>query len=141
VLPGSDENPVNLGRPGTIPVAILGDADFDAAKVDATTVRLAGAPVATTPEGRLIGFPEDVDGDGVQDLVLHFDVPSLALVAGDTRADLVALTCAGAAFAGSDAVRTFREMETPRAEPPAAHDVTRATLESRSTSGGTRDRS
>lgn len=105
VLPGSDENPVNAGQPGTIPVAILGDAGFDATAVDATTVRFAGALVARTPEGKLIGFPEDVDGDGVLDLVLHFDVPSLSLAPGATAARLEGLTCAGAAFAGSDAVR------------------------------------
>jgi hypothetical protein len=105
VKPGSSENPVNLGQPGTIPVAILSDLGFDATKVDASTVRFAGAPVATTPQGKLLGSPEDVDGDGLLDLVLHFDVKSLGLASGATSADLEGVQCDGAPFVGTDAVR------------------------------------
>jgi len=95
------------GPPGrrATPASPPSDAGFSATEVDATSVRFAGAPVATTPEEKLIGFPEDVDGDGVVDLVLHFDVPSLGLAPGATHAELTGATCAGAAFAGTDVVR------------------------------------
>ena len=105
VKPGSSENPVNLGARGTIPVAVLSDAGFSAADVDVTSVRFAGAPVATTPQGRRLASLEDVDGDGLLDLVLHFDVPALELAPDATHAELDGLTRDGSAFKGTDAVR------------------------------------
>jgi hypothetical protein len=105
VKPGSLENPVNLGARGTIPVAILSDDGFSAADVDVSSVRFAGAPVATTPQGKLMASLEEVDGDGLQDLVLHFDVPALELASGATHAELVGATRDGTPFTGTDAVR------------------------------------
>ena len=63
---------VNLNQQGRIAVAILSTADFNAALVDATTVRFAG-PAAVH---RAI---EDVNHDGLPDMVLHFRVQDTAL--------------------------------------------------------------
>ncbi len=45
ILPGSDDNSINLGAAGVIPVAILGSADFDAESVLPESVFLGGAGV------------------------------------------------------------------------------------------------
>ena len=104
VRPGSDENPINLAAMGTVPVAVLTTPAFDAASVDRTTVRFAGAPVATKSNGKLQGSLEDVDGDGDKDLILHFNLPDLQLEAGAAAATLSGATFDGAEISGADGV-------------------------------------
>ncbi len=66
VKPGNAQNKVNAKSQGVIPVAIYTTADFDAATIDGSTVKLAGV---NADHFAL----EDVDGDGDLDLILHFD--------------------------------------------------------------------
>lgn len=92
VKPGSDENPVNLGARGSIPVALLGSATFDVRTVDVASVRFAGAAPIRHRRGQPRASIEDVNADGVPDLVLHFWIQELALRPGDTQATLTART-------------------------------------------------
>jgi len=108
VKPGSDVNPINLKAQGTVPVAILTTGAFDAATVDRPTVRFAGAPVATKPNGKLQWSLKDVDGDGDVDLMLHFRIPELQLEAGDSTATLTGATVAGARISGTDTVKVTK---------------------------------
>jgi hypothetical protein len=108
VRPGSDVNPINLSAQGTVPVAILTTGSFDAATVDRPTVRFAGAPVATKPNGRLQWSLEDVDGDGDADLLLHFRIADLRLAAGDTTATLTGAAGEGAEISGTDTVKVTK---------------------------------
>ncbi len=59
---------------GVVPVHLLSTADFDASAVDHTTVRLGAA--SETHVDKKTGIAkrhgEDVDGDGLADLVFHF---------------------------------------------------------------------
>jgi hypothetical protein len=107
VKPGGDENPVNLGARGTIPVAILGSAELDVRTVDLATVQFAGAAPAADGRGRPRASLEDVNADGIADLVLHFPIAELALRPGDVEAILTASTRApdAAELVGSDRVR------------------------------------
>lgn len=57
---------------GTIPVVIFGSKDIDAAKIDPTSLRLAGMVVKTKPNGKPQYSLEDVNRDGRRDLVCHF---------------------------------------------------------------------
>lgn len=117
VLPGSDENPFRLNEKGngTLPVAILGAAGFDAGAVQVASVRIVGAGaavgVAAQGNGRPMASLDDVNGDGVADLVLHFDRASLiasgAIQAGTTRLVLQAVAGDGVQVAGSDAIRVM----------------------------------
>ncbi|MBI5670193.1 MAG: lamin tail domain-containing protein [Chloroflexi bacterium] len=104
IKPGSDTNPINLKSNGKVPVAILGSLDFDAAFVDPSTVTLAGAPVAKQGRRLMVSF-EDVNGDRILDMLLHFETKQLKLTEADTQAILLGRTIDGTKLRGLDSVR------------------------------------
>ncbi len=98
IKPGSEHNPVNPKSQGVLPVAVFSSESFDATDIDASTVLLAGAPVEQSPDdGRYLVHEQDVDGDGLTDLMLHFDTEGLdeeelatgwAMLVGSTYGDI-----------------------------------------------------
>ena len=85
IKPGSFPNSINLKGKGSIPVAILGSAGFDATTVDASTATFGpGAATKVHKNAHL----EDVNGDGFIDMVLHFKTQDAGLSSGDTQACL-----------------------------------------------------
>ncbi len=102
IKPGSYPNSINPKSKGVIPVAILTDQDFDATTVDVSTVvfGLAGA------QPKHNGHIEDVDGDGDDDLMLHFKTQDTGIQCGDTEATLSGVTFGSQAIEGSDFINT-----------------------------------
>ena len=100
IKPGSSVNPIQLKSKGKVPVAILGNPAFDVTTVDRRTVVFAEASPLS-----IGGLPEDVNGDGLLDLLLHFETQDLQLQPGDTQACLSGKTWSGQAFTGCDTVR------------------------------------
>lgn len=82
IKPGSFPNSINTKSLGVIPVAILGEETFDFTVFDLAT--LSFGPGGATPAHGI--HPEDVDGDGITDLVLHFATRETGLAVGDTEA-------------------------------------------------------
>jgi len=105
IKPGSYPNSINLGSGGTVPVAILGSATFDATTVDPLTVTLASAPVKLKGKGTPMAAIEDVNQDGLPDLVVHVSTEALELSETDTEAVLEGNTYDGMAITGKDSVR------------------------------------
>lgn len=107
IKPGSETNPVNRRSRGLLPVAVLSDEAFDATEVDPATVSLLGAGIAV--KGRHQRYQvhrEDVDGDGLTDLLCHFETDGLDFgQLEDGQAVLRGLTSGGQEFEGWDAVR------------------------------------
>jgi O-glycosyl hydrolase len=95
---------VRLARAGVIPVAILGESEFDVAEIDRTT--LVFGPGGATPTHRSGGHAGDVNDDGVTDLVSHFDVKEVGLDVGDELVCATGSTFDGGVFEGCDAIRT-----------------------------------
>ena len=83
IKPGSDDNPINTGSGGSIPVAVLSTDSFDVQSVDIASVRFG--PRAARPIGTSL---EDIDGDTNLDLVLHFGQQQTGLTADDKQACL-----------------------------------------------------
>jgi len=100
IKPGSDPNSINSKSMGLVPVAILSSADFDATSVDVGTVKFGPLQAAPVHSGHL----EDVNGDGLTDMVVHFVQKDTGLSPGDTEADLIGSTLDGIDFCGMDAV-------------------------------------
>ena len=72
IKPGSFPNSINPSSNGVIPVAILGTSTWDASTVDPSSlVFTAALDLTTSPNAIGFGF-EDVNDDGLTDLVAHF---------------------------------------------------------------------
>lgn len=106
VKPGSATNPVNPRGRGVIPVAVLTTSTFDATTIDVSSVRFG--PGGAT-ESHDTGHVEDVNRDGRDDLVLHFDAQASGIACGTTSVTLTGNTTAatgGRQIRGTDAVVT-----------------------------------
>jgi hypothetical protein len=103
IKPGSLPNSINPRSQGSIPVMVVTTPSFDAATVDATSVRFGATGSEASPEQSAL---EDEDGDGDLDLVLHFRTQQTGIVCGTTSASLTGQTLGGQPIEGTDSVRT-----------------------------------
>jgi PKD repeat protein len=117
VKPGSEVNPLNLNGNGVVPIAVLGSAELDASLIDVSSVRAeadldADGDIDDAPGGGPVhdGHLEDVNEDGVLDLVIHvrefelgipLDMAALALV----DIAVTGLLTDATPWAGADTVR------------------------------------
>ena len=101
IKPGSDPNSINLGSKGTVPVAIFSAPTFDATRLDPLTVTLADAEVKVRGKGTPSSSIQDVDGDGLLDIVVHVETAQLQLSETDTEAVLNGTTFDGLAVQGT----------------------------------------
>jgi hypothetical protein len=105
IKPGSASNTVNLKSKGVVPVAILSTDTFDAASVDILTV-VFGPDGAQEAHGK--SHVEDINGDALPDLMLHFETQKTGIQCGDNEVSLMGMTYYGDVFEGSDAIMTVK---------------------------------
>jgi hypothetical protein len=105
IKPDGFPNSINLGSNGTVAVAIFSSPSFDATTVDPLSVTLAGASVALKGRGTAMASLQDVDGDGLVDLIVHVSTDALQLNDTDTQAVLEGKTFDGTAIRGTDSIR------------------------------------
>lgn len=109
IKPGSDPNSVNLSGQGTIAVAIVGSPSFSVANVDVST--LAFGPGMAAPSHDLGNADvlddhlQDVNGDGLTDLVSHYRTQTTGIASDDRKACMIGATLDGTPFEGCDAIR------------------------------------
>lgn len=102
---------IRLSGNGVVPVTLLTSEHFDATTVDAAAVCFGAQADATRrscTEAHQRGHVEDVDGDGVLDLMLHYRGATTGLLPDDATACLAGRTASGMPFKGCQAVRVVR---------------------------------
>jgi len=82
IKPGSFPNSVNINSKGTIPVAILSSITFDAGNVDPSSLTFGPTGNEASADSCSV---EDVNDDGLDDLVCHFNVQDTGFACGDTE--------------------------------------------------------
>jgi hypothetical protein len=103
IKPGGRPNAINPADQGVVPVAILSTSSFNApSTVDAISVRFGPASAPPTDGGHV----EDVNNDGLPDLVFQFPTPLTGVACGDTSETLTGKTVSGTSIQGSDSVVT-----------------------------------
>jgi hypothetical protein len=109
VKPGSDPNSINPSLEGDLPVAILGSDTFDVAEVDEMTLAFgpSGAPFDHSHGPHV----EDVNGDGLMDMMMHFRIEETGIAFGDMEACVTGELLGGTPFEGCDTVRTVPDMD------------------------------
>jgi hypothetical protein len=109
IKPGSQTNPINSMSLGTIPVAILSSADFDApSEVDRTSLTFG----RTGDEHSLVFCNKngaDVNGDGLLDLLCHFKTRLTGFQIGDSVGTLMGQTVNDVPIEGQDIVKIVRK--------------------------------
>jgi len=108
IKPGSDPNSVKPKDRGLVPVAILGSETFDVQDINVSTVLFGpGGAMAVHME------IEDVNDDGLEDIVLQFPKKDTGIKKGDDMACITGETIDGLPFEGCDAVKTKSNKNKP----------------------------
>ncbi len=105
IRPGSDINPVNSKSNGVLPVAIYGSDDIDVTEIDLATLMLEGMSLREKGKSGKLGSFEDINGDSIVDLLLHFDMSELSFNASTDVYTLSGMMLDGMALEGSDSIR------------------------------------
>ncbi len=104
IKPGGGPNSINPKSNGKIPVAILSTKEFNApSQIDPNSLTFGH-----TGDEQSLAFchgSEDVNRDGVQDLVCHFYTQDTGFKCGDTEGILKGKTTDGKPIEGSDSVK------------------------------------
>ena len=104
IKPGSFPNSVNTKSKGVIPVAILGSSSFNVSDVDVTTLTFGPDGEASISHKK--AHYEDVNNDGITDLLSHYKTQKTGIAPGDTEACISGETLDGTSFEGCDSIRT-----------------------------------
>jgi len=107
IKPGSDPNSINPTNPGVIPVAILGSDTLDVFDIDPDS--LAFGPAGAAHAHKKVHY-EDVNDDGLTDLLSHYRTPETGIAFGDTEACLTGENFGGTPIEGCDSIRTVPPM-------------------------------
>ena len=102
IKPRTLTNSINPHSKGGISVAILSTGSFDASSVIPSSAAFGPSGAQAVHGGHI----EDVNGDGILDLVLHFKTQETGIACGDISATLTGETFLGEVIEGSDSVVT-----------------------------------
>ena len=110
IKPGDEPNCFNNDGNGVIPVAILGSdgssgfAPLDVMAIDVASLSLEGLAVAVRGKNKLLVSYEDVNGDGLTDVVVHLQDADGAFTSGTGIATITGTLTDGTTVEGSDSI-------------------------------------
>src|SRR5258706_3225361 len=113
IKPGSQSNPINPKSTGTTPVAILSTKDFNAPlKINKASLTFGrtGAEVSLSSCDKK---GQDVNGDGLLDLICHFKTKLTGFQVGDIMGILKGQTLDGVSIEGRDSVKIVPSSSYP----------------------------
>ena len=120
IMPGSSPTTIAISKKGTVPIAILSSATFDARTVDVASIRLGDGTGTEAPvdqqKGRYQSRVADVNGDGRPDMIVSFSVPQL-IANGDLAPSAATLVLRGFQSATGDSCINFGGTGTVRVVP------------------------
>jgi hypothetical protein len=93
-----------------VPVGILGAAEFDVTSINTDSLKFADADVKMVGKSnRDLCSIEDVNSDGIDDLVCQFETVGLSLSGGDTSAKVVGELEDGNPMEGEDSINLVKD--------------------------------
>jgi hypothetical protein len=110
IRPKKDANRINPSSNKNVNVAIFSVNGFDATTVDSSTVRFGATGAEATPIHVRV---TDVDGDGLRDMILRFQILDTGIKCGDTSAFLAGQIFGGQSFIGSSPLTTVQCKQEP----------------------------
>jgi TolB-like protein/DNA-binding winged helix-turn-helix (wHTH) protein len=110
IKPGSSRNGIKLGSSGTIPVALLSNVKFNALYEVDTSALSFGHNGSELSLAFCDAAGEDVNGDGLLDLVCHFYASIAAFQPGDTAGIMKGRTPSGTSLYGKDSVQILPKL-------------------------------
>jgi trimeric autotransporter adhesin len=108
IKPGEYPNVINLGSKGTIPVAIMGEADFDVTQINPLTITLSGTAIKLKGNGTPMSSISDVNGDSIADMVVHISTEALRQCLYGYEVVLDGRLYNGEAIQGADIVQVIK---------------------------------
>lgn len=104
VKPGSDPNCFNINGRGVIPVAILGEEDFDVTLIDQSSLLFGGLATRMRGNKGPLCSLEYSNNDAYLDLVCHFEDEPSKWVPGDSEAVLTGRLLDATSIEGTDLI-------------------------------------
>jgi hypothetical protein len=108
IKPGETPNTINTKSKGTIAVAVYSTPTLDLTQIDPSSLTFSGAPVATNKQGKWQVNYTDLNDDGRDDVIAHFEIDQLLLGQSDTQGVIEGQTLDNRVFRGVDSVRVLK---------------------------------
>ena len=105
IKPGSSDNDINVGSEGVVPVAVISGGNASVYDIDVGTLQLGGLNLRRNKKNQPQCSFEDVNLDGIVDLMCHFQNEAANWTPGQTVAVLSGQLKNGASLIASDSIR------------------------------------
>jgi hypothetical protein len=105
IKPGSGDNAINVNSEGVIPVAVFSGANATVFDIDVGTLQLGDLGLRRNKMGQPLCSFEDVNLDGITDLMCHFQNSAANWTPGQTAALVTGKLKNGASVIASDSIR------------------------------------
>ena len=108
IKPGDSNSTINTSSKGTVPVAIFSTSTLDLTQINPSTLHFSGAPVAVHKNGSWHITYADLNADGIEDLIAHFETEQILLKPSDILGLVEGHTPDGRVIRGVDSIRVVK---------------------------------